>query len=184
MQPAGNFELVPAVATEENSTNRFPVSQGVYNPAADASRNVLVQNLEPTPAPVNDPPAEPAPESPGVQLYRQGMESLAGQDREAALKAAYKTALCSPDFLFLREAPGPLDPWALASRLSYFLWNSAPDEALLLWDGELHLWSFGGYRGRQLQVRNGEVTLLTPPSFAGAFAAGYRPSVHESAGEH
>jgi hypothetical protein len=39
--------------------------------------------------------------------------------------------LVSPEFLFLREAPGRLDDFALASRLSYFLWSSMPDEELL-----------------------------------------------------
>ncbi len=45
--------------------------------------------------------------------------------------AAYSAVLCSPGFLYLEEKTGPLDSYALASRLSYFLWNSAPDEALL-----------------------------------------------------
>jgi hypothetical protein len=49
---------------------------------------------------------------------------------ESAMLAAYRTALCSPDFLFLIEEPGPLADHALASRLSYFLWRSAPDDAL------------------------------------------------------
>ncbi len=49
---------------------------------------------------------------------------------ETAMRTAYKTALCSPDFLFIRELPGPLDDYALASRLSYFLWNSMPDDSL------------------------------------------------------
>ena len=39
--------------------------------------------------------------------------------------------LTSPDFLCVIEPPGKLCEFALASRLSYFLWNSAPDEALL-----------------------------------------------------
>ena len=39
--------------------------------------------------------------------------------------------LLAPEFLTRPEAPGPLDDFALASRLSYFLWNSTPDEALL-----------------------------------------------------
>ncbi|MEJ7593755.1 MAG: DUF1592 domain-containing protein, partial [Planctomycetaceae bacterium] len=46
------------------------------------------------------------------------------------MRTAYKAALCSPDVLFLQETPGRLDDWALASRLSYFLWNSAPDDEL------------------------------------------------------
>src|SRR5205814_61231 len=54
-----------------------------------------------------------------------------------------RAILISPDFLFLREnvnveksaggtpAPrGMLDDYALASRLSYFLWSSMPDESL------------------------------------------------------
>jgi len=54
--------------------------------------------------------------------------------------ASYQAALCSPDFLFLKEPPGELDPWAMASRLSYFLWNSMPDDELfaLAEKGKLH----------------------------------------------
>jgi hypothetical protein len=48
-----------------------------------------------------------------------------------ALRAAYKMALCSSKFLFLHATPGPLDDYALASRLSYGLWSSAPDAPLL-----------------------------------------------------
>ena len=39
--------------------------------------------------------------------------------------------MVSPEFLFLREKPGKLDDFALASRLSYFLWSTMPDEELL-----------------------------------------------------
>ena len=49
---------------------------------------------------------------------------------EEAMRTAYKAALCSPSFLFLKETPGKLDDWALASRLSYFLWGSTPDDGL------------------------------------------------------
>jgi hypothetical protein len=37
----------------------------------------------------------------------------------------------SQRFLFLDEKPGKLDDFALASRLSYFLWSSMPDDELL-----------------------------------------------------
>jgi hypothetical protein len=50
---------------------------------------------------------------------------------EQAMRVAYKEVLVSPHFLFLREKPGRLDDFALASRLSYFLWSSMPDEELL-----------------------------------------------------
>ena len=49
---------------------------------------------------------------------------------EQAMRAALKGVLMSPDFLFLREQPGQLDDFALASRLSYFLWSTMPDEEL------------------------------------------------------
>jgi hypothetical protein len=47
-----------------------------------------------------------------------------------AMIAGYSAVLCSPGFVCLEEKPGPLDGPALAARLSYFLWNSPPDEAL------------------------------------------------------
>jgi mono/diheme cytochrome c family protein len=39
--------------------------------------------------------------------------------------------LSAPDFFCIIEEPGPLTDFAIASRLSYFLWNSTPDEQLL-----------------------------------------------------
>lgn len=47
-----------------------------------------------------------------------------------AVMAGYRAVLTSPEFLLLQEKPGELDPWALASRLAFFLWNSPPDEDL------------------------------------------------------
>lgn len=54
-----------------------------------------------------------------------------GHDFAASMLAGYTAVICSPPFLFLEEEPGRLDNYALASRLSFFLWNSPPDEALL-----------------------------------------------------
>ena len=51
-----------------------------------------------------------------------------GASFESAMLAGYKAILCSPDFLMLGLEPGD---YALASRLSYFLWNAPPDEELL-----------------------------------------------------
>jgi mono/diheme cytochrome c family protein len=50
---------------------------------------------------------------------------------ELAMRWAYRAALCSPDFLYHVEPAGELDDHGLADRLSYFLWNSTPDDALL-----------------------------------------------------
>ena len=52
----------------------------------------------------------------------------AGDCFESAMRWAYRTALCSSDFLF--HLSGNSDDHALAARLSYFLWNSAPDARL------------------------------------------------------
>ncbi len=55
--------------------------------------------------------------------------------------SAYTAVLCSPGFVFISERPGRLDDYALATRLSLFLWNSGrPDEELrsLAASGKLH----------------------------------------------
>ena len=54
-----------------------------------------------------------------------------GAPFEDSMLESYRTALLSPDFLFLNEPTGLLDGYALATRLSYLLWNSCPDDALL-----------------------------------------------------
>lgn len=72
----------------------------------------------------------------GVPFYRAMLDS-------------YKAILCAPQFLLLEEKPGALDGPALASRLSYFLWNTAPDEALLAAAAKGEL---GSSKGRAAQV--------------------------------
>jgi len=48
-----------------------------------------------------------------------------------ALQAGYTAILCSPRFLYLQERAGRLDDYEIASRLSYFLWSSMPDDRLI-----------------------------------------------------
>jgi hypothetical protein len=69
-----------------------------------------------------------------------------GQPFDASLRYALKAVLISPNFLFLVE-PDPaeggvyrLGDYQIASRLSYFLWSSMPDEELfsLAAKGQLH----------------------------------------------
>jgi Protein of unknown function (DUF1592)/Protein of unknown function (DUF1588)/Protein of unknown function (DUF1585)/Protein of unknown function (DUF1587)/Protein of unknown function (DUF1595)/Planctomycete cytochrome C len=50
---------------------------------------------------------------------------------EEALRVGLKGVLCSPGFLYLRTSPGRLNDHELASRLSYFLWSTMPDDRLL-----------------------------------------------------
>ncbi len=59
------------------------------------------------------------------QVYRDEESLMEG------LKAGYRAILASPRFLYFKETPGRLDPYSVASRLSYFLWNRGPDEPLL-----------------------------------------------------
>ena len=61
-----------------------------------------------------------------------------GTKWEAAIQQAIKVILCSPKFLFRLELddrpqgpePYTIDEFQLASRLSYFLWRSMPDDEL------------------------------------------------------
>ncbi|MEM7601230.1 MAG: DUF1592 domain-containing protein, partial [Verrucomicrobiota bacterium] len=54
-----------------------------------------------------------------------------GETFEESLRGAYIAILCSPRFLTFTEKAGPLDDYAIASRLSYALWVSQPDEELM-----------------------------------------------------
>jgi hypothetical protein len=83
-------------------------------------------------------PVLPTEAKPFLDLFRAAME--AGESFETAWRMSVKAVLTSPKFLYLREPEGPLDDLALASRLSYFLWSSMPDEPLLALAGrgDLH----------------------------------------------
>lgn len=67
-------------------------------------------------------------------LYRK----LRGEDlaHDEAFRLVLARVLVSPDFLYRVERPGPgtearpVSDWELASRLSYFLWASMPDDEL------------------------------------------------------
>ena len=76
-----------------------------------------------------------------IERMANFVESIqnSGQKWEAAIQQAIKAMLCSPKFLFRLElddhpkspVPRPVDEFHLASRLSYFLWSTMPDEELL-----------------------------------------------------
>ncbi|MDF1738593.1 MAG: DUF1592 domain-containing protein [Verrucomicrobiales bacterium] len=50
---------------------------------------------------------------------------------EAAIQEGLKAILCSPGFIYREERGAELTNEEIASRLSYFLWASMPDEALM-----------------------------------------------------
>ena len=92
--------------------------------AADARRSIASFARRAFRRPVSD--AELAP---FIALVAK--RQAAGSSFEMAVRAGLAAVMTAPEFLFLRETPGRLDDFALASRLSYFLWSSLPDEELL-----------------------------------------------------
>jgi hypothetical protein len=74
------------------------------------------------------------------------------------MNAAHRAVLCSPDFLFLVEREPKLNGHELASRLSYFLWRTAPDDRLrvLADKGEL---------SKPDMLRNEVARMLASPRF-------------------
>ncbi|MDF1740782.1 MAG: DUF1592 domain-containing protein [Verrucomicrobiales bacterium] len=69
-----------------------------------------------------------------MRKYETRLKS--GEKPATALKDTLAVVLSSPMFLYLAEPnleskPRPLSPQELATRLSYFIWGSPPDEALL-----------------------------------------------------
>ncbi len=63
-----------------------------------------------------------------VRLTLARME--AGNSFEDSVRAGVSAVLCSPHFLLVNQEP-KVDEYTIASRLSYFLWSSMPDEELL-----------------------------------------------------
>ena len=74
---------------------------------------------------------------------REGLEQLYSKLREqglshdASIRGCIARILVAPEFLYRMEKPAegdssaPVSPQELATRLSYFLWSSTPDEELL-----------------------------------------------------
>ncbi len=80
------------------------------------------------------------PEDDEIERYTKLAGSLRadGEPFEAGIQAVLQAALVAPQFLFRVELDGggggdtyPVDDHALASRLSYFLWSSLPDDELM-----------------------------------------------------
>ena len=69
-----------------------------------------------------------------VQPFVDLVDSALKRDRDFidALRIGLKGILCAPGFLYLDE-PGEhsVDEFAVAARLSYFLWSSMPDDELI-----------------------------------------------------
>ena len=65
---------------------------------------------------------------PILEMVRAKLEE--GLSPLQSLQLGFQTILSAPGFLYLKEGEGDLADYALASRLSYFLWSSMPDSEL------------------------------------------------------
>jgi hypothetical protein len=83
-------------------------------------------------------PVGDAQVKPIINLFNQ--QFAMGRGFARAMLSAYTAVLTSPGWLYVQELPGKLDDYALATRLSLFLWNSEPDRELrsLASAGRLH----------------------------------------------
>jgi hypothetical protein len=67
-----------------------------------------------------------------VKLYHDlyAQEHKTGKNQLEALRSVLEAVLCSPRFIFTYDALQD-ESYDIATRLSYFLWNSTPDQTLL-----------------------------------------------------
>lgn len=148
----GGFDNIASVlGVDEAQYDRyFQAAQGLATEvmADDALRGRFVS------CELGDPSCiEASIEALGLRLFRRPLEPdelttfqrvyesarALGDDESASLKLALQALLSSAEFLYrieLDPEPAstqahPLGAFELASRLSYFLWSSAPDDALL-----------------------------------------------------
>ncbi len=121
--PRGNPYSMPKDIYGERGQNRTDVFVESKEPEKDAERLLRVFLRKALRRPVR--PAEVTEYL--AKVKAKLAEGAAFQD---AMISVYREVLTSPDFLMLQESPGWLDDCTLATRLSYFLWSTLPDDEL------------------------------------------------------
>ena len=117
-----------------------------------------------------------------VRSYVRFAEGAVGQGAsfEQGIQLALKAILVSPQFLFRTERdPDPARPsptrsieaFELASRLSYFLWSSMPDEELLKAAARGELLTKDGRRAQVMRMMRGQEVASVRREFRWAVAA-------------
>ncbi len=143
------FEMVTAItqlkefATQDRQ-DLVPSLEALRQPIAERAtqfRQRLIDN-EPAQLAAVLTLAEQAYRRPLIAAETEQLRTLYAQLRkqdlphDEALRLTLARVLVAPAFLYRAEKPGPgkdagpVSDWELASRLSYFLWSSQPDEAL------------------------------------------------------
>lgn len=126
------------VEPQRASDRTKPWYQPQFRIVTDAPRQAAEQALLRVYQAASRRPVEPQQLAGYVQLFES--EFAKDGDFEQAYKTAVCAIFCSPEFLYFQEAPGRLDDYALANRLSYFLTRTLPDAELrqLAAAGQLH----------------------------------------------
>ncbi|MCE9606428.1 MAG: DUF1592 domain-containing protein [Planctomycetia bacterium] len=130
--PAGTTALFPGATFETNvagDRRKWDPSAICYDiaskdPRADAAKALTAFAVR----------AFRRPLAPGEidRFLKLSYEALdAGQSFDKSVRVGLRAILVAPQFLMLEEHPGRLDDYALAARLSYFLWSSLPDDELI-----------------------------------------------------
>ena len=142
LKQVDGFEQLYQFATQETDPSVFEPLREPIRQAAKAFKTDLVV-AEPKQLQAVLDFAERAWHRPLTESERTGLRGLYQKLRaqelphDAALRMTLARVLVSPAFLYRGEmaTPGiqqsPVDDWALATRLSYFLWSSTPDDELL-----------------------------------------------------
>jgi len=142
------IEVAGPLTVDFSSTSEFQRAFLADRPSAEMTLNVAVRNnLRPFLKQAFRRPITESELDQFVQFVTAEMEL--GQSFDAAMQLTLQAVLVSPHFLFRVETDRnpedpadthPLNDFELASRLSYFLWSSMPDERLfaLAERNELH----------------------------------------------
>lgn len=122
--PAGHQRLFGDLPIEMVNAYHKIMSVRSEQPQADAERLLTAFMRQAYRRPVSATDVAPI-----LALVKKQLEQE--QSFEESMRVGYKTILCSPEFLFFQESRGEPDNYSLASRLSYFLWNTLPDDELI-----------------------------------------------------
>ncbi len=168
------------VTAPESQSRIFAAGRG--QPTLDASARAIINNFA---SRAFRRPLQSAEVDRFMYIY--SLAHKKGGNFEQSVQTALTATLVSPYFLFRGEVqdhpddpkgPQPIDEWALASRLSYFLWSTMPDAELfsqaqagtlrknlepqvrrMLADSKAHA-LVNNFAGQWLQIRN--VTQVQP----------------------
>jgi hypothetical protein len=130
--PAGTKALFPGATFEinkEGERRKWDSRAIVYDITSADPRGDAVRALTAFATRAFRRPLEPGEVDRFVKLTHEALD--AGVPFDKAVRVGLRAILVAPQFLILEEHTGKLSDYALASRLSYFLWSSLPDDELL-----------------------------------------------------